>query len=343
MSNCSPGSGKDWLINAQTRTISGIDYESIGTITISTNSTNLPFSSRPFPTLNISTIPTFSVSAGIFPSVNGTGYPTTGYPTLPPLSVSAGIFPSANGTGYPTFPSSGRPSSGFFPLPTINLTTNFNASVSGRPPLPFLNITGPGRLPLPLLNGTNKTLPIPTGVTFPASDLHPVLIRPSGRIPFLIANLTSLIPFLPTGTAPPFSFSGRPVLPLNSSIFGNATVSNATLLPVGAQVAPTSCPGINNHIYTVPGTGPADQYQFKCFVEYTGRPYQDLEQLSLPECIAECSNINAVFSRLDCFGVSYMQNSTGLHCTLLAQAALNSSTVNGAAISAVLATSVGIS
>ena len=215
-------------------------------------------SAPPFPTLNISTIPVFSISPGIFPSVNASAYPFG--------SVSARPPPFSNYTIIPT-----APSSGFLPLPTFNLTTGFNASVSGRLPPPFLNGTGrplyPATRPitLPTPTGTHGTAPIsgglvlPTKVILPSSNIYP--------IPTLsVSRSSSHVTFSSTSRATPFD-------------------QLAHELPVNG------CPSINDTIYTVPYEG-GDRDQLQCSIEYTGCAFSDLDGLDLEGCIGERSDID---------------------------------------------------
>lgn len=100
-------------------------------------------------------------------------------------------------------------------------------------------------------------------------------------------------------------------------------------------------------MYSTTGDGGGDRYRLRCYVEYRGVPFADLDEPDLEGCIQKCSNINVEFDEVVCRAVSFLQyggggggngggNGGGLHCTLLARSELGMERGDGGAVSAVL-------
>ncbi|KAL8887374.1 MAG: hypothetical protein Q9215_005036 [Flavoplaca cf. flavocitrina] len=116
----------------------------------------------------------------------------------------------------------------------------------------------------------------------------------------------------------------------------SSTISS--ILPVGTSVDPAGCPRENNTIYT---NSYGQQYQLQCYRFYSGAISIGLDQPNFRTCIEQCSRVNAGFSAIRCYGVTWLQyEEGGIHCNLKSQGALASYTTNYLAVSAVLLTGV---
>ncbi|KAL8771284.1 MAG: hypothetical protein Q9209_003189 [Squamulea sp. 1 TL-2023] len=113
--------------------------------------------------------------------------------------------------------------------------------------------------------------------------------------------------------------------------------STTSLRPVGTSINPAGCPTENNTIFTTTG---GQQYQLQCYRVYGGPVSIGLDQPYFRNCIEQCSLVNAGFSAIRCFGVTWLQYDEGIHCNLKAQSALSNYTTNSLAVSAVLLTGV---
>ena len=119
-----------------------------------------------------------------------------------------------------------------------------------------------------------------------------------------------------------------------SSIPSSTTSSQ---LPVGTSINQIGCPGINNTIFT---TVAGQQYQLQCYRVYGGAALIGLDRSNARECIEQCSTVNAGFSAIGCYGVTWLQYDQGIHCNLKSQSALRDYTTSSLAVSAVLLTGV---
>ncbi|KAL8658885.1 MAG: hypothetical protein Q9226_000720 [Calogaya cf. arnoldii] len=119
------------------------------------------------------------------------------------------------------------------------------------------------------------------------------------------------------------------------------TSTTSSSLPVdttiGDSIDPEGCPGLNNTIWT---NTYGKQYQLQCFRFYGGPISIGLDQPHFRECIEQCSLVNAGFSAVRCYGVTWLKYGDGIHCNLKSQTALREYTTNYEAVSAVLLTGV---
>ncbi|KAL9040409.1 MAG: hypothetical protein Q9180_001924 [Flavoplaca navasiana] len=116
----------------------------------------------------------------------------------------------------------------------------------------------------------------------------------------------------------------------------SSTISS--ILPVGTSVNPAGCPRQNDTIYT---NSYGQQYQLQCYRFYSGVVSIGLDQPNFRTCIEQCSRVNAGFSAIRCYGVTWLQyEEGGIHCNLKSQDALANYTTNYLAVSAVLLTGV---
>ncbi|KAL8791506.1 MAG: hypothetical protein Q9213_000123 [Squamulea squamosa] len=113
--------------------------------------------------------------------------------------------------------------------------------------------------------------------------------------------------------------------------------TTSSLRPVGTSINPAGCPTENNTIYT---TSNGQQYQLQCYRVYGGPVSIGLDQPYFRNCIDQCSLVNAGFSAIRCFGVTWLQYDEGIHCNLKGQSALSNYTTSILAVSAVLLTGV---
>ncbi|KAL8702737.1 MAG: hypothetical protein Q9201_004090 [Fulgogasparrea decipioides] len=124
--------------------------------------------------------------------------------------------------------------------------------------------------------------------------------------------------------------------PLNTTLVLPSTTLSS-LLPIGTSIDPRGCPTINNTIYTLPS---GQQYQIQCYRAYGGPVSIGLDQPHLLDCLEECSTVNAGFSAIRCFGVTWLKYGNGVHCNLKAQSALFNYMNDYLAASGVLLTDV---
>ncbi|KAI4263186.1 MAG: hypothetical protein L6R42_001661 [Xanthoria sp. 1 TBL-2021] len=119
------------------------------------------------------------------------------------------------------------------------------------------------------------------------------------------------------------------------------TSTTSSQLPVdtfiGEPINPEGCPGINNTIWT---NSYGQQYQLQCYRFYGGPISIGLDQPHFRECMEQCSLVNAGFSAIRCYGVTWLKFGDGIHCNLKSQSVLRDYTTNYDAVSAVLLTGV---
>ncbi|KAL8863446.1 MAG: hypothetical protein Q9178_000127 [Gyalolechia marmorata] len=147
-----------------------------------------------------------------------------------------------------------------------------------------------------------------------------------------------------TGSEPGSSDStlSTSYVPINTTLptsIPSAIPSSTTSsqLPVGTSINQIGCPGINNTIFT---TVAGQQYQLQCYRVYSGATIIGLDRSYFRECIEQCSTVNAGFSAIGCYGVTWLQYDQGIHCNLKSQSALRNYTTSSLAVSAVLLSGV---
>ncbi|KAL8957381.1 MAG: hypothetical protein Q9193_005331, partial [Seirophora villosa] len=162
-------------------------------------------------------------------------------------------------------------------------------------------------------------------------------------LPFSL-NTTSLLPPYPTSntsSATALTTTG-PSLDSTSSSASSSNTSTSILsigtsintssssappsLPstappgIGTSVNPRGCNTINNTVFT-DDTG--RQYQIQCYLRYGGPVSIGLDSATFRECMDECSTVNAGFSAIRCYGVTWLKYARGtVRCNLKAQAPL---------------------
>ncbi|CAL8583176.1 hypothetical protein XPA_008809 [Xanthoria parietina] len=134
---------------------------------------------------------------------------------------------------------------------------------------------------------------------------------------------------LPAATLPSYVPS---VIPSNTTSSPSPEDTN-----IGVSIEPEGCPGINNTIWT---NSYGQQYQLQCYRFYAGPISIGLDQPHFRECMEQCSLVNAGFSAIRCYGVTWLKFGDGIHCNLKGQTALASYTTNYEAVSAVLLSGV---
>ncbi|KAL9016307.1 MAG: hypothetical protein Q9185_006349 [Variospora sp. 1 TL-2023] len=195
-------------------------------------------------------------------------------------------------------------------------TITVTSSTLPAPTYPYLNTSEPS------VNSTSFTTVSST------STRYNTIYVTGTTLPYPL-NTTSLLPLYPTSNATSTTSSSTP----------SSTTSTA-LLPIGQSIDPRGCPdAINATIFTA-ATG--QQYQLQCYVRYGGPVSIGLDFTTLRECIEACSTVNAGFSAIRCYGVTWLKYTQGaLRCNLKAQSALLAGgSYDETAASAVLLTGV---
>ncbi|KAI4223744.1 MAG: hypothetical protein L6R36_005175 [Xanthoria steineri] len=134
---------------------------------------------------------------------------------------------------------------------------------------------------------------------------------------------------LPAATLPSYVPS---VIPSNTTSSQSPEDTN-----IGESIDPEGCPGINNTIWT---NSYGQQYQLQCYRFYGGPISIGLDQPHFRECMEQCSLVNAGFSAIRCYGVTWLKFGDGIHCNLKGQSVLADYTTNYEAVSAVLLSGV---
>jgi len=258
----------------QTRTVDGIDYESVSTSTILSGTTTIIItaSASAYPTLHPNITHTASPSSSE-PVISGNGtFSSTGALGLTGLLSGTGSLPTKATTR------------------TVFVSTNTSQLATGTPRVPYFNLTAPP------LNLTVPTI-LPTGL--PTSGLSTAA----------------------------------------SALFPKANATTSSTLPLATSIGHGGCPNVNNTIFT---TSNSQDYQIQCYREYNGPSLLGLQEPNFLACINECDTVNAGFSQLVCFGVTWTPYviSGGIKCNLKDQTGLGGYTSNPLAASAVLLTGV---
>ncbi|KAI4193633.1 MAG: hypothetical protein LQ348_002813 [Seirophora lacunosa] len=187
-------------------------------------------------------------------------------------------------------------------------------------------ITGTA-LPFPL-NTTSLLPPYPTSNTSSAAALTTTgpSLDPTSSSSASSSNTSTAI--LSIGTSINMSSSSAPT-----------SVASTAPPGIGTSVNPRGCNTINNTIFT-DDTG--RQYQIQCYLRYGGPVSIGLDSATFRECMDECSTVNAGFSAIRCYGVTWLKYARGtVRCNLKAQAPLLEGGIyDGEAASAVLLTGV---
>ncbi|KAI4095356.1 MAG: hypothetical protein LQ344_001654 [Seirophora lacunosa] len=187
-------------------------------------------------------------------------------------------------------------------------------------------ITGTA-LPFPL-NTTSLLPPYPTSNTSSAAALTTTgpSLDPTSSSSASSSNTSTAI--LSIGTSINTSSSSAPT-----------SVASTAPPGIGTSVNPRGCNTINNTIFT-DDTG--RQYQIQCYLRYGGPVSIGLDSATFRECMDECSTVNAGFSAIRCYGVTWLKYARGtVRCNLKAQAPLLEGGIyDGEAASAVLLTGV---
>ncbi|KAL9010057.1 MAG: hypothetical protein Q9173_004967 [Seirophora scorigena] len=180
-------------------------------------------------------------------------------------------------------------------------------------------------LPSPL-NTTSLLPPYPTSNTSSATALNTTgpSLDPTSSYSASSSNTSTAI--LSIGTSINMSSSAP-------------TITSTAPPGIGTSINPRGCNTINNTIFT-DDTG--RQYQIQCYLRYGGPVSIGLDSSTFRECMDECSTVNAGFSAIRCYGVTWLQYARGtVRCNLKARAALLEGGVyDGEAVSAVLLTGV---
>ncbi|KAI4091664.1 MAG: hypothetical protein LQ339_008076 [Xanthoria mediterranea] len=143
------------------------------------------------------------------------------------------------------------------------------------------------------------------------------------------AASTTYTATLPAVTLPSYVPS---IIPSNTTSSQTPESTN-----IGVSIDPEGCPGINNTIWT---NSYGQQFQLQCYRFYAGPISIGLDQPHFRECMEQCSLVNAGFSAIRCYGVTWLKFGDGIHCNLKGQSALASYTTNYQAVSAVLLSGV---
>ncbi|KAL8922571.1 MAG: hypothetical protein Q9208_005074 [Pyrenodesmia sp. 3 TL-2023] len=167
-------------------------------------------------------------------------------------------------------------------------------------------------------------------------------VYPTGTaIPPYALNTTSSAPPYPTTNASSSSITSSSTTSsstTSSSIFSSSSTSS--ILPVATflSINGPACPTVNNTLFT---TSTNKVYQIQCYRAYGGPASIGLDRPTFRECIEECSQVNAGFSAVRCYGVTWMNGAPGtVKCTLKSQSVLRSGVEDFMAASAVLLTDV---
>ncbi|KAI4196139.1 MAG: hypothetical protein LQ346_003299 [Caloplaca aetnensis] len=161
-------------------------------------------------------------------------------------------------------------------------------------------------------------------------------------IPTYSLNITS-------SSAPPYpttnaSSSSTTTSSTSSSSSSSTATSSSTssILPIATSLSPNSlgCPSVNNTLFTT-STTPPKTYQIQCYRAYGGPVSIGLDRSNFRECIEECSTVNAGFSAVRCYGVTWLKYAQGtVRCNLKSQSVLAKGYEDFMAASAVLLTGV---
>ncbi|KAL8692959.1 MAG: hypothetical protein Q9218_002108 [Villophora microphyllina] len=209
----------------------------------------------------------------------------------------------------------------YYPFPVANTSTSLGkTSTISQPILTAASSSA----------GAGLFYPTSTSAPYPTSNTTSPSATGSSST---TANFTDPI------TRP--TITPSPTITLPSALSTTLTLASTTvssLLPIGTSVNPAGCPTINNTIYSLPS---GQQYQVQCYRAYGGAANIGLDQPHLTDCMQECSTVNAGFSTIRCFGVTWLEYATeGIRCNLKSQTALLNYTDNYFGASAVLLTGV---
>ncbi|KAI4126619.1 MAG: hypothetical protein LQ338_003641 [Usnochroma carphineum] len=196
------------------------------------------------------------------------------------------------------------------------------------------------------LTVTSTVLPQPVSPYFNASEpsanstSYVTVSSTSTRYSTIYSTGTPLTPYsLNTTSSPPYPTSNSSSAPALPTSAPSSTTSS--FLPIGTSIVidgHAGCPYINNTVFT---TSEGEQYQIQCYRAYGGPVSIGLDRPHLLDCIEECDTVNAGFSAIRCYGITWLKYATsGVHCNLKAQSALVNGTYDVLSASAVLLTGV---